>query len=120
MEIKPFKTTISFKQYIERVKPKLTSSITSYCNTFHKFMDAPRTDYYEDEYFIIGYHNNNINDNILCVLIPTHHNNSSYKIICVDANIINIDVEVVLKSELKDLKYIEQTELFKEDEQGKD
>ena len=119
MEINSFKTTISFKQYIKRIKPKLTASTTSYCNTFHKFMDAPRIKYFEDEYFVIGYHNNTINDNMLCILTSTHQNVSDYKIICVDANIISIDVEVVLKSELKDLKYIEQTELFK-DEQGKD
>ena len=119
MEINPFKTTISFKQYIKKTIPKVVSSITSYCNTFHKFMDAPKTKYYENEYFVIGYHNNTINDDMLCILTPIHQNASNYRIICVDANRINIDVEVVLKEQIKDLKYIEQTELFK-DEQGKD
>ena len=33
---------------------------------------------------------------------------------------VSIRDTVVLKEQIKDLKYIEQTELFKEDEQGKD
>lgn len=33
---------------------------------------------------------------------------------------VNIKDKVVLKEQIRDLKYIEQTELFKEDEQGKD
>jgi len=117
MEITPFKTTIPFKQYIELVKPK-TNSIGISEWHYALILDPPIIEYYEDTYYITGYHSNNINLNITCVLTRININNN-YKEIYIDADLINVTVEVVLKEELKDIKTVEQTKLF-DNEQRKD
>jgi len=119
MEINPFKTTISFKQYLEVVKPKTVDVISNYSTTYHQIIEPPIITYYESKSYIIGYHNNKINNEVICLLVNTNNNNGDYKMIFADANAINVTIEVVLKEELKDIKTVEQTKLF-DNEQGKD
>ena len=116
MEINPFKTTISFKQYLEVVKPKTQGLGVCSCQ-YNLILKPPIIEYFEDYYNIIGYHSNDFNNIITCVLV--NNSPSNFKIMYIDANIIDIEVEVVLKEELKDIKTVEQTKLF-DNEQGKD
>lgn len=68
----------------------------------------------------------NINNNVLFLIGKNiRHDNiylfeSNNSILELNIKDVSVFTEVVLKEHIADLKYIEQTELFKEDEQGKD
>ena len=124
MEINPFKTNITFNEYLDKINISNNAKIIHYPTVDYYSLIQPLEViyYYEQKYsykLIIGFYKHNINNIIYCTLIDTSINNSN-KIIFDTGGNIKIEVEVILKSELKDLKYIEQTELFKEDEQRKD
>lgn len=116
MEINPFKVSITFKQYITTVKPKI-KTLSVLGSTYNMLVEPIKAHYYDD-YYIIGYHTNDINTEIICSLRKANINNT-FKNIFINANVINITVEVVLKTELKNINSVEQLNLF-ENEQSKD
>lgn len=110
-EIKSFRTRISLKEYlsINNIISERTFKVgdISY-NNLKTRLQCQHTN--NDVYTLIG---KNINKDTTYLF----QNKSS--IIEIDYKEMWVYVEVVLKEQIKDLKYIEQTELFK-DEQGKD
>jgi len=120
MEINPFITNIPLNKYLKYIKTEINNSKTINGNVYSQINKPFRVIFDGYDYMFIGYHVNTINNIIIGVLTPTHYNQLDYKLSFVNINDIYIKVEVVLKSELKDIKTVEQTELFKEDEQSKD
>lgn len=118
MEIHPFKITINFIQYLESHNID-TKDIKSGVNIYRNLIYPIKIEYLKNDYYIIGYHSNTINNDCICVLSPITTTSGHYEIKFISASIICINVEVVLKAELKDIKTVEQLKMFS-DEQSKD
>lgn len=108
MEINPFKTKINFIEYLEYVKPETKHISNSTSHKYFEFIKNITTIYHSEQYIIRGYHLENINGSIICVLQIFN----SDKVIFIEADLILVNVEVVLKSELKNIKSVEQLNLF--------
>ena len=112
-EIKSFRTKITLKEYFE-----INNTL---CITTFKIGNIK---YYNFENKIQCQHNST--NNVL-FLIGRHYNKtdiylfeSNNSITEIDIKDVSLYVEVVLKEQIKDLKYVEQLSLFEDGKTGKD